>query len=426
MGESIPPADSGRGEMMADSKILLEAFRLKPAAAIEFLNRKGYALTKNWFDMWKDAHAKAFTVSKVAKIDLLRDIRGMVEKAVADGITLQQFKKELIPQLDKHGWWGKQTETNKETGEVTAEYTVGPRRLKTIYQTNLHTAYMAGRYKGQMDAAADLPYLQYIAVMDGKTTDKCREMHGRIFRADDPVWDALYPPNHWGCRARVRSLTEKQVERMGGRVESSEGRIVESEATVGKGENAQRVKTTGLKLPSGETFWAGPGWDYNPGTSTWMPDLSTYNPNDARAFVADGFRGPAYRYFIDAKGSIAGEIPVAVLPKEYMESIGAKTNIVRLSAGTLSTHTTKHPDITTDDYLRLQEVIENADVVIQDKDRLNTVMFLEDGDNIYSAVIKADRINGRTLYLSTLYRLQRKEYEKRISGASKRWNIIKR
>jgi len=402
MGESIPPADSGRGGMMADNTILLDAFKLKPAAAIEFLNRKGYALTKNWFGLWKDAHAKAFTVSKVAKIDLLRDIRGMVEKAVADGITLQQFKKELIPQLDKHGWWGKKQGVNKETGEVT-EYTVGPRRLKTIYQTNLHTSYMAGRYKGQMEAAADLPYLQYIAVMDGKTTDRCREMDGRIFRADDPVWDALYPPNHWGCRARVRSLTEKQVERMGGRVESSEGRIVESEATVGKGENAQRVKTTGLKLPSGETFWAGPGWDYNPGKEAWMPDLDVYHPADAKAFIRDGFDGPAYKRFLDAKGAIGGVIPIAVLSDEYVKALGAKNSIIRLSSYNYWKNDNKHPDISLSDLQQLQLHLDEAEIaaIVPDENREDAlVLFNRINGKIYKTAIKTTIDKDEVYFLS--------------------------
>jgi len=156
-----------------------------------------------------------------------------------------------------------------------------------------------------------------------------------------------------------------------------------------------------------------------------IPDLSVYSPDEARAFIMDSLSGLAYRAFIDARGKITGEIPIAVLPKEYMESIGAKTNIVRLSAETLSTHTVAHPDITTDDYLRLQEIIENAETIIQDKSRLNTVVFMEYGDKIYTAVIKADR-TGSKLYMSTLHVISRKEYEKRRSGVSARWKIIKR
>jgi len=156
-----------------------------------------------------------------------------------------------------------------------------------------------------------------------------------------------------------------------------------------------------------------------------IPDLSAYSQDEAKAFIGDSLMGPAYRAFIDARGKIAGEIPIAVLPREYMESIGAKTNIVRLSAETLSAHTIKHQDITTDDYLRLQEIIENAETIIQDKLRLNTMVFMEYGDKIYTTVIKAD-CTGSKLYMSTLYIINRKKYAKLRSGISTRWKIIKR
>jgi SPP1 gp7 family putative phage head morphogenesis protein len=402
-----------------EPSILLDAFNMKPAAAMEYLARKNNVESWNWLDLWKDAHARSFTVAKTAKLDVLNDIRALVDKALANGITFAQFQKELKPQLQKKGWWGKKERVNEETGEIT-EYMAGsPRRLKTIYQTNLQTAYMAGRYKGQMDAAADLPYIQYIAVMDGRTTDTCRDMHGRVFRADDPIWNSLYPPNHWGCRARTRSLTERMVQREGLKVESSDGRIVTQEVTVGKGDKARKETVTGLKLANGNTFWAGPGWDYNPGTESWMPDLSKYNPDDARAFVTENFRGPAYKFFVESMGKIAGEIPIAVLPKEYMENIGAQTNIVRLSSDTLKKNAEHHPEITVQDYLNLQTIIEKAGVIVQDGP--NTMVFIKIGDTFYHAAIKATQ-TGKGLFMTSL----RMTDEKGIAQAMARGRVIKK
>jgi SPP1 gp7 family putative phage head morphogenesis protein len=387
------------------NSILLDAFQQKPAAAMEFLRKKGYALSWNWFDTWKDAHSKAFTVAKVAELDLLKDIRAMLDKAVADGITLAQFKKELKPRLQAKGWWGKKEMVNAETGEVT-EYMAGsPRRLKTIYKTNLQTAYMAGRYKGQMDAAGDLPYIQYISVMDGKTTDTCRDMHGRVFRADDPIWNSLYPPNHWGCRARTRSLTKRMVEREGLRVESSDGRLVQREVIVGKGANARKETVTGLKLWNGKTFWAGAGWDYNPGKETWMPDLKAYNIDDARLFVSAGFSGPAYRQFIDARNideskRIFGAIPIAILPKKHLGAIKANTGVVQLSSDTLGKQAKEHPEITTQEYLQLQTILEQPDDVRLDRDRNLVFTKTIEGKNYYVAV-KATR-TGNGLFMTSM------------------------
>ena len=116
--------------------ILLDAFSQKPAAAIEYMKRKGYGFSWNWYDMWKDAHARAFTVAKATSTEVVRDIRFMVEDALTHGMTLQEFQEKLTPQLKGHGWLG--DIVDKKTGEVVT--TVGPRRLKTIYRTNLQTA----------------------------------------------------------------------------------------------------------------------------------------------------------------------------------------------------------------------------------------------------------------------------------------------
>jgi len=148
-----------------------------------------------------------------------------------------------------------------------------------------------------------------------------------------------------------------------------------------------------------------------------IPDLGGCNPDEAKALIWDSLRGPAYKAFIDARGKIAGEIPIAVLPQEYMESIGAKTDIVRLSAETLRAHR-HHPEITTDDYLRSQTIIEQAQVVIQDG--VNTMVFITMDDKYYHAVIKATK-TGKALFMTSLRPTDKKDIER----AKKTGKVIK-
>ena len=84
-------------------------------------------------------------------------------------------------------------------------------RIRTILRTNINTAYSAGRYRRQRETVAARPYWQYTAVLDGSTRPSHRDLHGRIWRADDPIWDSIYPPNGFNCRCRVRALPERQV-----------------------------------------------------------------------------------------------------------------------------------------------------------------------------------------------------------------------
>lgn len=211
---------------------LFAAFGLPPEKAIEYFQAKGYALTWDWRELWQEAQANAFTVAKVMNADILLDIRTAVDDALANGTTFRDFQKNLTPTLQAKGWWGTTEHVNTETGEATTAQLGSPRRLRTIYQTNLQTAYQAGRYKQMMATVDSHPYWMYVAVLDGRTRPMHRAMNGRVFRYDDPFWNACYPPNGFNCRCRVRPLTAAAVEAMGIRVESSDGRLIEHTITL--------------------------------------------------------------------------------------------------------------------------------------------------------------------------------------------------
>ena len=177
---------------------LAYAIGLPPHEAIEYFEAKGYKITWNWYDLWEQAHAKAFTVAKVMRMDILMDIREMINKALKEGITFEQFKKELEPKLRAKGWWGVKFVSHPD-GKVERIVEGTPWRLETIFRTNMQSAYMAGRYKAFMENVDDRPYWQYVAVLDRKTRPAHRALHGKVFRYDDPFWQTHFPPNGFNC-----------------------------------------------------------------------------------------------------------------------------------------------------------------------------------------------------------------------------------
>lgn len=255
--------------------ILLDAFQLQPEAAIAFLRKKGLAITGRWTDMLRDQHSRAFTVAGIEKLDILQDIRNAVDTATASGQTYQQFAKGLKPLLQAKGWWGEKV--NPETGEITQQGS--PRRLKTIYETNLQTQYSAGRWQGQQATIATRPYGQYMSIIDSHTTKGCRDLNGIVLLLTDPFWKRFYPPNHWGCRARVRTLSDREVSRDKLHPIDSDGRIEEKETDIG----GVKVRASGFQLPSGRVYWTDPGWDYNPGLTDYRPDMDKYDPDLVKA-----------------------------------------------------------------------------------------------------------------------------------------------
>jgi len=148
--------------------------------------------TARWDDIWKSAHDRAFMVAGAAKADLLADLAAAVDKAIAEGETLDAFRKRFAAIVQKHGWHG-------WTGEETAAGRAW--RTRIIYQTNLATSYAAGRLAQLKDAGfrywiyrhsgSEHPRLQHLA-WDGLTLP-----------ADHPFWQTHYPPSGWGCRCRV-------------------------------------------------------------------------------------------------------------------------------------------------------------------------------------------------------------------------------
>lgn len=49
--------------------------------------------------------------------------------------------------------------------------------------------------------------LEYSAILDGKTTEICQHLNGKVYPADSDVWDQYRPPNHYNCRSLLVAVT---------------------------------------------------------------------------------------------------------------------------------------------------------------------------------------------------------------------------
>ncbi|MCS6259049.1 phage head morphogenesis protein [Shewanella baltica] len=246
------------------------AINQAPADAVAYFRAKGFAISDDWQDVWTRAHARAFTVAKAAQMDVLTAIRNEVDAALSQGLTAKQFQANLKPQLEKLGWWGKKEVDGREV------QLGSPYRLNTIYRQNLQTAYMAGRYRRMLSRTKTHPYWQYVAIDDGQTRPAHARLRGKVFRFDDPIWDIIYPPNGWGCRCRVRALTEAQVKAMGITVENGEGYIQRFDTeTVARGTGeVLTVPHARIDLPDGSSMSPDLGWAYSPGEAAFGTDVA--------------------------------------------------------------------------------------------------------------------------------------------------------
>ncbi len=104
---------------------------LPPAETIRASRAKGFVIGHDWRDLFSHEHAAAFTVAKVAQLG-------------------------------------------------------SPRRLRIIYDTNLRSAYAAGRWQRIQCAKQRLPFLRYSAVQDNRVRPHHAAWHGTILHADHP------------------------------------------------------------------------------------------------------------------------------------------------------------------------------------------------------------------------------------------------
>lgn len=220
---------------------ITNALNLPPELAIRFFKQKINVPAEKWDDLWNEQHTKGFMIAGAMKADLIQDFRDAVTAGIEDGESLEQFRARFDQIVEKHGW----------------DYH-GTRnwRSQVIFDTNVRTAYSAGRWQQMTDpeVLATRPFLQY---RHGDSV-KPRPLHlawdKKILPATDPWWNEHYPPGGYGCKCKVYSLSKRDLLRKG---------KTGPDQAPDDGEYEVQDRRTGdmVKVPRG----IDPGFAYNPG-----------------------------------------------------------------------------------------------------------------------------------------------------------------
>jgi uncharacterized protein with gpF-like domain len=381
--------------------------------ALEFFRAKLNLPTKAWGDLLGAAHDRAFVVAGAMQADLLADLKAAVEKAIAEGATIQTFRKDFAKIVAERGWTGWTGEETK-TGRAW--------RTRVIYETNLFTSYSAGRYQQMKDVADARPYWRYrhsdASVIPRK---EHQAWDGVIRRHDDGWWAQRYPPSGFGCRCYVETLSEREMKKLG-------LTVTDKDAIPYNGD----VK--GVDPKTGEEFerpeGVDKGWDYQPG-KTWFPDLDKYDYATAKRLIAANMKDGVFDRWIQRiaeqvanelkKPDYAGldkkaiearlrqqldrkeEYPVAALPQEEKDRLGVSTQVVTLSEydAIKQTYSRKDdPNFTVDAYRAAQSILENAELIVREGDQ-STVWFRDQDGRLYVAVLWQTK-TGKGLFLKSL------------------------
>lgn len=212
----------------------------------EFLRRKLNLPTNGWTDVYGREHDYAFTVAGANRDDLVADFHQAVQRAIEGGTTLEQFRRDFDRIVAKYGW----------------SYNGGRNwRSRVIYETNMRSSYMAGRYEQLMAVREERPFWQYL---HSDAVEFPREEHeawnGMVLRWDDPWWQYHFPVNAWGCQCSVRALSYDDLVRMGKTGPDTAPPIVFEQRTIGQ-RSPQGPRT--VEVPVG----IDPGFEHIPGQS---------------------------------------------------------------------------------------------------------------------------------------------------------------
>lgn len=219
--------------------------------AIDYHRQKVRIPTRKWDDLKAGMHSRGFVIAGAMKDSLIADFQSAVDKAISRGTTLAEFRKDFDNIVKRHGWSYK-----------------GSRgwRSRVIYQTNVSTAYQAGRYKQMLspNVVKTRPYHMYVHGGSKDPRPDHLSWDGLILPYDDPFWAQHRPKNGWGCKCSVRTLSEGDLKRMGKSGPDSAPAVEINPAT---------------GIPKG----LDKGWNYDPAFTAWGHSLSMETMNAWRA-----------------------------------------------------------------------------------------------------------------------------------------------
>ncbi len=337
--------------------------------AIRFFRDKASVTTQTWTDVYAAAHSRAFMVAGAATDALVADFRREIEKALETGNSIAEFRATFDDIVLRHGW--------EHTGSRNW-------RSRIIFDTNLRTAYAAGRYAQltQPDTLEAFPYWQYNHSGAIHPRKEHLAWDGLTLPAADGFWRTNYPPNGWHCGCFVIAVSGRDLRRQGKSGPDEAPDLVF---------RAEEVGGRKVMVP----FGVDPGFEYNPGQawlSRTMPGSQTVAaaPGMINRFVESAFAG---------KMPDKSYVPIALAPKGVADAFGLPAGTeIRLSAETIRGHA-HHPEATAEVYSTLMEMAAEAGDFYRVGGRVN--MLIEHDGRHWLAGLK--RTAKDEIYVNTLY-----------------------
>jgi hypothetical protein len=358
------------------------AFRLPFDEAIAaFRLRLGNLLpTATWTDIWKAQHDRAFVVAGALKAELLADLGAAVDKAVSQGTSLEEFRRDFRRIVIERGWHG-------WTGEGSAKGEAW--RTKVIYRTNLAVSYAAGR-RAQLIAGG---FEWWVYRHGGSAEPRIRHLgwDGLALPPAHPFWLTHAPPNGWGCSCYVvGARSEAGIRRVGG----DPARTLPPDWAV-------------IDPRTGAPVGIDKGWDYAPGATgdetirSLVPRLSRLPPAPSVDLIQSWLRTELFEAWFAAP---TGFWPLVRIAPEQASRLGSGETVAVLSRETVEKQKLDHPELSVWEYAEAQRVVDTATHVVEDGKGALIFVLVAPGRGGQVLVVKATR-SGARLFVTSFRRM---------------------
>ena len=305
-----------------------------PPEVLRYFGDKTLRPAFSWQDVWGEEHAYAFTVAKATEVELLTAFKRSIAGALASGQGFETWREGLLPELQRLGWLGPRRVSDPTGQQPDRVVNFGsPRRLQTIFWSNMNSARSAGQWERAQRTKAALPFILYVRTSSRDPRAEHLGWVGIILPIDHPWWQTHWPPNGWGCKCSIRQITAREAEALLGRPPGNGGIVYRAAAPDDGPPRTWRNSRTGeiSEVPTG----IDPGWQTNPGLSrartlvTRLDEvLATAGADDAKAAIVDLWSTPAARILMGLPEQL--RMPVAIAPAAQ-EALQARSGLVVVS-----------------------------------------------------------------------------------------------
>lgn len=157
--------------------------------------------------------AEAFTVAGVLNYECEEKLKALA-KSIIDG---SHPFLQAHPDADIKLLW--QTEAYNIIGDYIEVEDLpdgqagmpAPSQLNTNLRTAVQSSYNAAQWQRLQDVKDVYPYYRYKTQADARVREEHAILHNKVFSANDPIWDIIWPPNGWNCRCYVEPLAYDEV-----------------------------------------------------------------------------------------------------------------------------------------------------------------------------------------------------------------------